>query len=150
MSYYAGTFLVGVNWIGFPFQKLQLFSGIFLGSTYWPQSIWKKDTRNFCLFVYLQSYNDKSKFSFIQTVQSSRNLSYLWTSHLCAKCLYRFLALIFLYTLKKVPLKKDVRLWKWKLNHTPQLAQKNCFRKDQILNFALYSKWFHSPAPSAQ
>ena len=150
MSYYAGTFLVGVNWIGFPFQKLQLFSGIFLGSTYWPQSIWKKDTRNFCLFVYLQSYNNKSKFSFIQTVRSSRNLSYLGTSRLCAKCLYRFLALIFLYTLKKVPLKRDVRLWKWKLNRTPQLAQKNCFRKDQILNFALYSKWFHSPAPSAQ
>ena len=150
MSYYAGTFLVGVNWIGVPFQKLQLFSGIFLGSTYWPQSIWKKDTRNFCLFVYLQSYNNKSKFSFIQTVQSSRNLSYLWTSHLCAKCLYRFLALIFLYTLKKVPLKKYVRLWKWKLNRTPQLAQKSCFWKDQILNFALYSKWFHSPAPSAQ
>ena len=45
----------------------------FLGSTYWLQSIQKNDTRNFCLFVYLRSYNDKSKFSFLETVQSSRN-----------------------------------------------------------------------------
>ena len=59
-----------------------------LGSTYWLQSIRKKknNTRNFCLFVYLQSYNNKSKFSFLQPMQSSRNMSYLQTSHFSARC----------------------------------------------------------------
>ena len=45
-----------------------------LGSTYWLQSIRKNDTRNFCLFVYFQSYNDKSKFSFLQTVQKAQHV----------------------------------------------------------------------------
>ena len=36
----------------------------------------KNDTRNFGLFVYLQSYSNKIKFSFSQTVQSSCNTSY--------------------------------------------------------------------------
>ena len=82
----------------------------------------KNDTRKFCLFVYLRSYNDKSKFSFLETVQSSRNTSYLRTSHFCAKCQYRFLALIFLYTLEKIPWKNYVRFWKWNLKRTPQSA----------------------------
>ena len=37
----------------------------------------KNDTRNFCFVVYLQSYNDKSEFSFLETVHSNRNTSYL-------------------------------------------------------------------------
>ena len=39
------------------------------------------------LFI-LQSYNDKSKFSFLQTVQAGRNTSYLPMSNFCAKCWY--------------------------------------------------------------
>ena len=31
----------------------------------------KNDIRKFCLFVYLGSYNDKSKFSFLQTVHQA-------------------------------------------------------------------------------
>ena len=31
-----------------------------------------------------------------------------------------FLALIFLYTLKKIPWKNYVRFWKWNLKRTPQ------------------------------
>ena len=56
---------------------------------------------NECLFVYLRSYNDKSKFSFLQILYSSRNTSYFQTSHFCAKLQYHFLALIFVYTLEK-------------------------------------------------
>ena len=82
----------------------------------------KKDTRNFCLFVYLRSHNGNSKFSFLETVQSSRNTSYLRTSHFCAKCQNHFLALIFLYTLEKIPWKTYVRFWKRNLKCTPQPA----------------------------
>ena len=32
----------------------------------------KKDARNLCLLIYLQSYNDESKLSFLQTGQSSQ------------------------------------------------------------------------------
>ena len=56
-----------------------------LGSTYWLQSLRKSDTRNFCSFVYFQSYNGKSKFSILQSVQSSCNTYYLWISHFCTK-----------------------------------------------------------------
>ena len=40
-----------------------------MGSTYWIQSIRKYDTRNFCLFVYLGSYNDKNEFLFLETME---------------------------------------------------------------------------------
>ena len=102
-----------------------------LGSTYWLQSIRKNDTRNFCLFVYLWSYNDKSKFSLLQKVQSSRNTSYLQTSHFCAKTEYRFLALIFLYALKKIQRKNHVWFWKRNLKVHPS-RPKIRFREYQI------------------
>ena len=72
-----------------------------LDSTYWLQSTKKKMyTRNFCLFAYFQSCNNKIKFLFLQTVQPSGNMSYLHKSF-CTKCWYRILVLTFLYTLKK-------------------------------------------------
>ena len=83
MSYYTATFSEGAHRFGVPFPKLQTFSEIFW-ALYFDDS--QYDTRNFCLFVYLRSYNDKSKFSFLETVQSSRNTSYLRTSHFCVKC----------------------------------------------------------------
>ena len=58
-----------------------------MSSTYWLQSIRKNDTRNFCLFVCLRIYNNKSKFLFLETVQSSRNISYLRMSHFLRKML---------------------------------------------------------------
>ena len=103
-----------------------------LGSTYWLQSIRKIDTRNFCLFVYFQIYNNKNKFSFLQTVQSRRNMSYLLTCQFWVKCLHCFLALIFLYTLKKVPWKRYVRFWKWNLKRTPQSVQNSFSRKSNL------------------
>ena len=86
--------------LGFHFQNCKHFLEYF--GFYLLTTVYKKnDTRNFCLFFYFQSYNDKSKFSFLQTVYSRRNTSYLRTRHFYVKCQYRFLALIFLYTLKK-------------------------------------------------
>ena len=72
LSYYAETFLVGAvpTDVGFHFQNCKQ----------------KSDTKNFCLFVYLQGYNNKSKFLFLETVHSSRNSSYLQMSHVWAKC----------------------------------------------------------------
>ena len=53
-----------------PISKTANISWNILGSTYWTQSIRKNDTRDFCLFGYFQSYNDKSNFPFLQAGQS--------------------------------------------------------------------------------
>ena len=103
-----------------------------LGSTNWIQSIRKKNIRNFCLFVYFQSYNDRTKYSFFQTVQSRRNKSYLWTSHFCIKCWYHFLALIFLFTLEKISWKSYLRFWKWNLKCTSQFVH-HISRKSDLM-----------------
>ena len=90
--------------LGFHFQSCQHFLkyfGFYLLTTVYQKS----DGRNFCLFVYFQS------------------CSYLQTSQFCVKCYYRFLILISLYTLKKIPWKYYVRFWKWSLKRTLQSAQ---------------------------
>ena len=95
----------------------------FLGSTYWLYLIRKKDTRNFCLFVYLRSYNDRSKFSlFLKIVQSSRNTSYLQTSHFLCKMLASFFS--------------SKRFCKWNLKHTPQ-SPLNSFSRKWNLKFCI-------------
>ena len=104
----------------------------FLGSTYWLQSKRKSDTRDFCLLVCLRSYNSKSKFAFLQTLQSSLNTSNLRMNHVCAKCSDRFLALIYLYTLKKNSWKNYVRFWKWKLKRPPKSTQNSFSRKSNL------------------
>ena len=63
------TFLVGASGFGVPFPELQTFSELFWALHIDYSQYGKSDTRNFCLFVYLRSYNDKSKFSFLETVQ---------------------------------------------------------------------------------
>ena len=80
----------------------------------------KKRYQDFCLFVYLRSYNDKCKLQFLGTVQSSRSTSYLRTNYFCAKCQIAF-QLIFLYTLK-VPRKNYVRFWRKNLKRISQSA----------------------------
>ena len=47
----------------------------------------KNEIRNFCLFVYFQTYNDKSIFLLLQTMQPRRNTSYLRKSHFLRKML---------------------------------------------------------------
>ena len=72
--------------LGFRFQNNKHFLkyfGFYLLTTVYTK---KSDTSKFCLIVYLWNYNDKNKFSFLQTVQSSHNISYLQTSHFCVKC----------------------------------------------------------------
>ena len=105
LSYYTKTFLVDANWFGVPFPKLPTFSRIFWVLLIDYSLYQKNDGRNFCLFVYFQS------------------CSYLQTSQFCVKCYYRFLILISLYTLKKIPWKNYVRFWKWSLKRTLQSAQ---------------------------
>ena len=85
----------------------------------------------------MRSYNDRSKFLFLQTLQSHHNTSYLRTSHFCKRCQYCFLALIFLYTLKNVPWKNYVRFLKWNLKHTLQSAQNSFSSKSkfQVLHY---------------
>ena len=116
-------------------KTANIFRNIF-GSTYWLQSIQKNFTRNFGLFVYFQSYNGKGEFSFLQTAQLRRNTSYIQTSHFCVKCWYRFLALVLLYTLKKMPWKNYLRFWKWNLKRTPQSGQ-NSFPRKSNLKFCI-------------
>ena len=99
-----------------------------MGSTYWLQSIQKNDTTNFCLLAYLRSYNDKSKFLFLETVQPSYDTSYLRASYFCVNFPYHFLANIPLY-IGKISWKNYVRFWKWNLNSTPQLVKNSFLRK---------------------
>ena len=94
------------------------------------------DTRSFCLFGYLRSYNDKSKFSFLETVQSSLNTSYWRTRHFSAIGYYRFLVLISLCTLEKISWTNHGRFWKWSLKNTPQSVQ-NYFLRKWNLNFCI-------------
>ena len=92
-----------------------LFKNIFqsiLASTYWLQPIRKSDSMNFYLFVYLQSYNDKSKILFLQTLQSSRNMSHLRTSHFSAKCYYRLFSSNIPLTIEKNLVESQVSLRK--------------------------------------
>ena len=83
-------------------------------------------------------YNDESKISLLQTVQSRRNTFYLRASHFCGKSQHTFLALIFLCILKKFTCKDYVRLWKWNLKLAPQSAQNpfSFFILFNIISFA--------------
>ena len=107
-----------------------------LGSFYWIQFMRKNDTRNFYSFVYFETYNDKSKFSFLQKLQSRGNTFYLWTSHFYVKCWYHFSAIIFFYTLKKLPWENYTGFWKWNLKRTPQSAR-NSFSIKSNLKFCI-------------
>ena len=113
----------------FHFQSCKHFleySGFYLLTTFYT----KKQYQEF-LFIYFRSYNNKSQFSFLQTVQSRSNTSYFRTSHFCVKCQYRFLALTFLYTLKKKKKEKTwkKRFWKWNLKRTPHVGPKIVFQR---------------------
>ena len=82
MPYYTATFLLGAHRFRLLLPKLQTFSEIL-----WALPIdYSQDEKTILgIFAYLFIY-DKSKFSFLETVRSSRNTSFLRTSHFCAKC----------------------------------------------------------------
>ena len=73
-SYYTGTSLVGAHRFGVLFPKLQTFPEIFWALTI-EYSLYEKQYSEFLFIYLLRSYNDKSKFPFLQTVQSSCNTS---------------------------------------------------------------------------
>ena len=89
----------------------------------------KNCTRDFCLFVYLQSYNNKSKFSVLQTVQSNRNTFYLRTSRFLRKNLaWFFSSQIFLY-IEKNPVEKLCKVMKMDLKTYTRVGPKFIFEK---------------------
>ena len=108
--------------LGFHFQNYKHFLQYF--GFYLLNTVYAKKRYQESLFIF--------KFSFIQTMQSRRNTYYLRTSHFSAKCQYRFLALIFLYTFKKTLWKSYVRFWKWNLKRTTQSAQNSFSRKSNL------------------
>ena len=105
--YYTGTFLVGAQRFGVPYPKLQISSEIFwvlhyLGST-------------------------KSKFSFLQAIQSSHNTSYF--RKFSCKMLISFFRSNILLHIEKIPWRNYVRFWKWNLKRTSQSAYNSFLRK---------------------
>ena len=92
-------------------------------------SQYEKQYQEFLFICLFRSYNNKSKFSFLETMQSSCNTSYLRTSDFCAKCQYCFFALIFLSTFEKIPWKNCARFWKWNLEHNSPVSLKLVFEK---------------------
>ena len=103
-----------------------------LGSRYWLQSIRKNDTRNFRLFVYLWSYKDKSKFLFLETVQSSRNTFYSRTSHFLQKVLVSFFSSNISLYIGKNPVEKLYKVLEMKLKNVHSSQPKICFWENQI------------------
>ena len=87
-----------------------------MGSIYWLQSIRKNDTRNF-VYLFISKVRTTSKFSFYKQCRKEQHA--LFANELfLRKMLVSFLALIFLYTLKKIPWKSYVRFWEWNLKVT--------------------------------
>ena len=118
MSYHTVTFLVGAHRFGVPFPKLQIFSKIFWALHIYNSQYEKTIPGLFCVFVYLRSDNGKSIFSFLeQCSQGATRLT--WERAIFAQKCCCSLALIYHYTLEKIPWKNYVRFWKWNLNVHP-------------------------------
>ena len=124
---------------------MQLFSGIF-----WVQpigySLFKKNnTMNFCLFVYLQSCNSKSKLLFLQRLQSRIKVQHFLFANegfLCKMLVCFFISNIPLY-IEKIMWKIYVRFWKWNLLCAPQFAQNSFLRKSGLRFFIIFNMiWF--------
>ena len=97
-----------------------------LGPTYWLQSMRKNYTNNFCLLVYLRSYNNKSEVFTISTAKP-RHVLFANEPFLRKILLSFFSSNIHLYIEKKNARKSCLRFWKWNLKHTPQSAKNSCF-----------------------
>ena len=124
LSYYRGTFLIGTHWFGVPFPKLQTFSEIF----YWLQSIRKNDTRNFCLFVYFQSYNDKVNFRFTNSTVEAQHVLFANEPFL-RKILVLFFSSNILLYIEKNPVEKLCKVLKMELKMYTPVGQKFVFEK---------------------
>ena len=101
MTYYTETFLVGAHSFGVPFLTLQTFSPIFL---------------------FLPNYHS------LHEKRSCCNKSIVYNVLFTNKP-YRFLALKFLYALKKIPWKNYVRFLEMELKTYTPLGPKFFFEK---------------------
>ena len=124
--YYTGTFLVGAQRFGVPYPKLQISSEIFwvlhyLGST-------------------------KSKFSFLQAIQSSRKTSYF--RKFSCKMLISFLRSNILLHIEKNPVEKLCKVLEMELKTYIPVGLQFVFEKIKFK--VLHSTWFYSSSPRAQ
>ena len=126
--------------LGLQFQNYKHFLKYF-AFYLWTAVYSKNSTWDCCLFIYLQSYNDKRKFSFLQTVQPSRNTSYLRTSRFCAK--YNFSSSNILLYIEKNPVEKLCKALEMELKKYIPVDQ-NSFSRKPNWKFCINSAWFHS------
>ena len=124
----TGDIFVGAHRFGVPFPKLKTFSEIFWALPI-EYSRYEKTTLGILIYLFIYKVTTtKANFRFYK----QRSESYLRTSHFCAKCQYRFLALTFLYTLKKIPSKNLVKFWKWNLKTYTPVGLKFVFEKIKL------------------
>ena len=131
MSYYTAKFLVRAHRFGVPFPKLQTFSQFFL-ALHIDYSQYEETILG--IFVYLCIYEvttTKIIFVFINSAAKPQHVLFENEPFLY-KMPASFLALIFLYTLEKIPWKNYVRFWKWNLKRTSQSAQNSFLRKSTL------------------
>ena len=81
------------------------------------------------IFVYLQSYNDKSKFSFLQTVMPSGNTAYLRTSHFFHKMLVSFCSSNIPLYIEKNSVEKFYKVLQMELKTYTPVSSKFVFEK---------------------
>ena len=101
----------------------------FLCSTYCLQSMRKSDTRNFCLFVYLRSYIDKSRFSFFTNSAIKPQLVLLANEPIFAKNTSIIFSSNISLHIGKNPGKKLCRVLKMELKMYTSVCLKFVFEK---------------------
>ena len=104
-SYYAGTFLVGANRFGVPFPKLETFSKIFWALPI-DYSLYEKAILEIFVYLFIYEVTTAKKLFFFYSAVKSQYVLFV------NELFLRILALIFLYTLQKIPWKNYVKLWK--------------------------------------
>ena len=112
---------------GFHFQNCKRFLKYF-GVYLLNAVIQKNDTRNFCLFVYFQSYNNKSKFSFLQTAVKPQHVLFANKPFLGKILVSFFRSNIPLY-IEKNPVEKLCKVLEMELKTYTSLGQKFVFEK---------------------
>ena len=128
MLYYTATFLVGAHRLEFHFQNCRYFLtyfGLYILTTINT----KNDTRNFSLFVCLRSYNNKSKFPFLETVPPNRITSCLRMSHFLRKMMVSFFSSNIPLYIGKNPLEKLCKVLEMKLKTYIPVSIKFIFEK---------------------
>ena len=121
-------FLVDAHRFGVAFPKLQTFSKIF-----WALHIDYSQYKKMILRIFfICSFMKLQRQKFLETVHSSRNTSYLRTTHFCAKCQYQILALIFPLYIRKNPVEKLFKVSEMELKTYTPVGLKFVFEKTKF------------------